>query len=126
MRDTTIRTPGTRLEFASLAEWLTCAAAIEGRRPSAGRYAAARAHFHALPDAMVETAEGDAVQAFIDLLAGHGNLEWHKPSRGHRGGTRWEDLNVRARNRRSQLERAADAELMGMGHNSQGAPRLDQ
>ena len=113
-----IKTPGTRIAFETLGEWLTGAATIERRRPSSKRYRDADSHFDALPDSMIRLAERTDIERLIDLLSSSGNLAWSKPPRGKRGGTKWETANVLARNRHVELTRAEDLKSMIDGHNS--------
>jgi len=102
-----VTTPGTRVGFATLAEWLAGWRAIEGRKPSAARHAAHAAHLEALPDALVESAD----LADVDALAAI--VERECPPRGQRFGrptTRLADAVDRARHRaRSPAERILDA-----------------
>lgn len=118
MTEEPLRTPGTRITFQNLQEWIAGAYAISQRAPSAARYRAATAHFEALPDQLIRQGVRHEVEAFVRLINGLGNLEWHKPRRGHRGGTRWERANVLARNRLTQIDRQDDAASMMEGHNS--------
>ena len=42
---------------------------------------------------------------------------WSKPSRGHRRGTLWENVNVEARNQKIRLHRQADLDQIPDGDN---------
>jgi hypothetical protein len=100
-------TPGTRVRFASLTEWLEGWRAIAGRRISAARHAAEAAHLEALPDAMVEAADLAELNALAAII------ERERPARGLRAGhpvTRLTDAIDRTRRRRqSPAERVVDA-----------------
>jgi hypothetical protein len=102
-----VATPGTRVRFATLADWLAGWRAIEGRKPSAARHAALAAHLEALPDALVESADIAEVDALAAIV------ERERPPRGQRFGhptTRLADAIDRARHRaRSPAERILDA-----------------
>ena len=105
-------TPGTRVFFATLGEWLEGWRGITGRRISAARHAAEAAHLEALPDNLVEAgtpADLDALEAIV---------ERERPPRGQRQGhatTRLTDALDRTRRRRSSpAERVLDAAAAAM------------
>lgn len=113
-----IVTPGTRLVWSTLGEWIEAADAIAGRRCSRHKYRAADCHFAALPLAVVEAAPAAEVEQLVALLQHPANIAWGKPPRGHRGDTKWEALNVAARNRLQRLAREADLAEIPTGANA--------
>lgn len=108
------RTPGTRLSWSTLNEWISCALKIAARRPSRSRYEAADAHWLALSDEVIKNAEQPELLSFTELINSIGNLAWHKPHRGFRGGTKWEQINVEARNRLTRLKQTEDRNSIGL------------
>ena len=105
-------TPGTRVHFATLGEWLEGWRAITGRRISAARHAAEAAHLEALPDYLVEAGSAEELDALEAIV------ERERPPRGQRQGhatTRLTDALDRARQRRqSPAERVVDAAVAAM------------
>jgi len=73
-------TPGTRLRGTTLSEWVEAWRRLDGRRASSARHAAMAAHLEALPDAVVEAASAEDLDALV------GVLREAQPSRGRRQG----------------------------------------
>ena len=73
-------TPGTRLRGTTLREWVKAWRTLEARRASSARHAAMAAHLEALPDAVVEAAGAEELDALV------GVLREAQPSRGRRQG----------------------------------------
>jgi hypothetical protein len=96
-------TPGTRLRGSTLAEWLGGWQELEDRRASSARHEARRDHLAALPDAVVEQAAEDELDA-LDAV-----LREIKPPRGRRAGHATARLHDAIDRRRQQLSRPAPA-----------------
>ncbi|HEX2255636.1 MAG TPA: hypothetical protein VHG92_02855 [Afifellaceae bacterium] len=111
-----IRTPGTALAFHDLRSWIVAAIELDARRCSSLRYRQIEAHWQALPLDMVKLSDDRPALERLLALIGLGNVAWSKPGRGDRGGTKWERVNMAARNRLWQLARAEDLPMTG--HNS--------
>jgi len=71
-------TPGTRLRGTTVAEWVEAWRTLDSRRASSARHAAMEAHLEALPDAVVEAAGAEELDALL------GVLREAQPSRGRR------------------------------------------
>jgi len=71
-------TPGTRLRGTTLAEWVQAWRRLDGRRASSARHAAMAAHLEALPDAVVEAASAEELDALVEIV------REAQPSRGRR------------------------------------------
>ena len=100
-------TPGTRLCWSSVREWLSAWNALEARAPSSGRHAALAAHLDALPDALVTQAGGHELDALEAVLRAN------QPARGRRQNhptTRLLDALDRARS--GGRRRAPDPEAL--------------
>lgn len=110
-------TPGTRLVWRDLTGWLEAASRINSRRASEARHHAVAAHLAALPVALVSGC--DAPDTLARALAWwiHGPSGFCRPPRGHRAGAPQTALIVAARNRLTQLARAADRAGVPDGHN---------
>jgi hypothetical protein len=91
---------------------------LDRRRHSSKRKADIDAHWEALPDEYIETAPIKTLAIFIEMLRAPNNIAWGTPNRGSRRNTKWERLNVAARNRHWRLLREEDRASMGLGHNS--------
>jgi DNA repair exonuclease SbcCD ATPase subunit len=96
-------TPGTRLRGSTLAEWLGGWQELEDRRASSARHEARRDHLAALPDAVVEQAAEDELDALEEVLRDI------KPPRGQRAGHATTRLHDAIDRRRQQLSRPAPA-----------------
>jgi hypothetical protein len=118
------RTPGTALEWSNLNEWMDGADELRRRgisRCSTKTYAQQDVHWDALePHALVWIRAADAATCtrLLGMVAVTGNLPWERMHRGWRGGTMWEWVHVEVKNRLWRLEREADRESMGLGHNA--------
>ena len=102
--DSTWSTPGTRLQGNTLGEWIEAWGALRDRRASSARHRALQAHLDALPDAVVEAADPDELDAFERLLRSA------KPPRGQRASHASTRLLDAADRRKQQLGRPAPAQ----------------
>ena len=118
-------TPGTNVHWDNLTEWISAAHRLDARRSSAKRDRDIASHWNALPLAMIERAPASALRSFIHILQAPNNVAWGKPNRGARRGTKWEALNVAARNRVSRLTRDEALASFGFGHNSRRSQEDD-
>lgn len=114
-------TPGTRLEWANLGEWVDVAYGLHvpHRRACRRTYEMQDAHWSALTDERVLRSSEPELVRFLALLEGQDG-PWSKPRRGFRGGTQWERQRVHAFNRLWKIRRDADWDSIPTGHNSQG------
>ncbi len=114
-------TPGTRLVWRDLAGWLEAARRINGRRASEARHHAIAAHLAALPVTLVSGCDAPAIleQALAWWI--HGASGFCRPPRGLRADAPQTPLIVAARNRLTQLARAADRAGMPDGDNLRAA-----
>ena len=98
------RTPGTRLWWGTVREWVICAKRLDARRSSAARNIALAAHVEALPLKMI-AAETDriAIEAALDLLTA-GPTGLCRPPRGHRADAPHTPRIMALYNRRKMLE----------------------
>lgn len=74
-------TPGTRVTFSTLAEWLDGWEEIAHRKVSSAKHEAARDHLYALPEGLVDQASN-----LTELAALARVLESVRPPRGQRAG----------------------------------------
>lgn len=113
-------TPGTRLHWRTLADWLACADQIDRRRTSQRRYDTIKRHWQALPVELIRTADKASTMELISFLDNSrgGSQAWARPPHGKRRNTLWELYNVEARNRLSRLLKADDETSLDLGHNS--------
>ena len=102
------RTPGTRLDWHDLAEWMA-ATHIIGRRRATRRVEPWTCHVAALPVAMIaRETDADLLRRVRDLfLRGPSGL--CQPLRGHRAAAPQTALIVAINNRLAVLEREGDA-----------------
>jgi hypothetical protein len=115
-------TPGTRLYWRTLGDWLECAFEIDARRSSQARYGAIERHWTALSLPIIKRADKPSTLRFIAFLDNSrgGCQAWARPPRGKRRDTLWETYNVEARNRLARLLKAEDDASLSLGHNSLG------
>jgi hypothetical protein len=83
------RTPGTRVEWGTVQEWIAGAEAILGRRVSSGRYAAEREHLAALSNEWIEAQPVADLRELATWLEDRASQEM-KPIKGRREGTDYE------------------------------------
>lgn len=102
-------TPGTRLGWSTLAQWLHAQAELSARPASSARHAALAAHLAALPDEIIEAADTRDLDQLDQVV------RQAQPPRGQRAGhptTRLLDAISRARaggrQRRPTVERIID------------------
>lgn len=116
-----VTTPGTRIRWRTVGEWLDCGSEILARRCTTKRYTDAANHLEALTKERID-AEDDPIA--LDRLIGflerpRGAGMFNQPPRGQRQGDRATDLLVWAHNRLVGLERqrarAAGAEAVPAG-----------
>ena len=94
-------TQGTRLRGTTVAEWVEAWRTLDRRRASSARHAAMAAHLEALPDAVVEAAGAEELDALV------GVLREAQPSRGRRQGHATTRLLDAVDRRRRALGQAA-------------------
>ncbi len=117
-------TPGTRLCWSSVREWLSAWHALEARPLSSNRHAALAAHLEALPDSLVASAGAHELDALEPVLRAN------QPVRGRRQGhptTRLLDAIDRARHggRRRTLDPEALLQLAANALRSNPPEGLD-
>ncbi len=124
VKDNIVRTtPGTKVEWRDLKEWIDGAITIANRRVSRQMYDQQDAHWRALEEigeAWVRSADETTLRSMHYMLHDSGNTAWAKPARGNRGGTQWEKLNQIVTDRLAQIERAA-ANPIPQGDNAKKA-----
>jgi hypothetical protein len=98
-----------------LADWIRYAWYLKHLRASKRRYERIDAHWNSFSRDWVRQSRNREALLGVEPICQQLKL---KPHRGHRGGTKWEAVYVDIRNRLTQLEREADRESMGTGHNS--------
>jgi len=99
-----ITTPGTRLSWSNLAEWIAAWRQLQRRRHSSRRYAQESAHKRALPLEMIaHEVEPTILYAFLDIM--HSSNV--RPPKGMRDGHPTTEHVVAANNRLSHLGAAA-------------------
>jgi hypothetical protein len=110
-----ITTPGTRVEWSNVKEWLDRANEIGNRRSSAAQHKAAAEHFEELArniERIVKASEDLAELKRLDQYLNKvetmlGVKPGAMPHRGARGGTTWEKVNEAVKGRISQIEAQA-------------------
>lgn len=108
-----VTTPGTRIQWASLSEWLDGAADLASRPPTSEKYRKLEAHVRALTlrpelieresEASVLTRLGNWLKTGLDPVTGRRANEILRYPRGQRHGTGQEALVVAANNRLARL-----------------------
>ena len=80
------QTPGTKLRWSTLGEWISCAHRIDARQASAARCRALEAHASILPRVLIDAERSVAtMEAALDLLK-YGHQSLARPRRGFREG----------------------------------------
>lgn len=97
-------TPGTRLTWGTAGEWLAHATAIEARRHSRARYAAAAAHLEELARRL-DFLDAQPAEELLACLAFV--RKYHRPSKGSRAGTPYAVLVVELHNAADRAEKFA-------------------
>jgi hypothetical protein len=96
-----VRTPGTRLTWSCLADWVDTWKTLQRRRVSAARYQQESAHILVLPLEMIaRETDPDVLYTFLKITSSNpGN----RPRRGERGGHPTTVMVVKAGNRLAHL-----------------------
>jgi hypothetical protein len=109
------QTPGTRLWWSDLGQWVEAAHVLDRRRYSAARSRALAAHAAALPLTLIYAEDNaETLAAALDLLK-YGPLPLGRPQRGHRAGAPQTPRIMAIANRLAKLKQA------NVGHNWRGA-----
>ncbi|MEO1139387.1 MAG: hypothetical protein AAFW87_08015 [Pseudomonadota bacterium] len=97
------RTPGTRLWWSDVGEWIAAARKIDRRRLSQQRYRALQNHGGSMPRALIDLeTDIDAIDDALDFLK-YGPPGLARPQRGHRAKAAQTRIIMDLMNRRAAL-----------------------
>lgn len=97
----TVETPGTRLAWNCLANWVQVWETLQRRRVSSNRYQQESNHIRVLPVEMIaEETNPDVLYAFLEIMASNAG---NRPRKGERGGHPTTEMVMVANNRLAHL-----------------------